>query len=243
MPDDAGISSLPFDVAPEVAELAGLQELRTLARMADAGPFDCLACEREGTASKATATAVVVTFSGRPPGKERMMMRLAHRSCLASQIFVSEGDMTLQPETDVTAVAALLRGSDGPQPVLLLDFWTALTDPGTGPDGGTDLVVSNLLRDGMTLATDIFSPLPPASGFSARVGRRTVAIHDPHGRVLLAEAEVITPPGWRRAIKKAGEITVHAGSGLGLGTGNLDGAVEVARLGHLVGGRVSVRRE
>jgi hypothetical protein len=82
MADNAGISSLPFDVAPEVADLAGLQELRTLARMANAGPFVCLSCGREGTASKATATAVVVTISGRPPGKERMMMRLAHRSCL-----------------------------------------------------------------------------------------------------------------------------------------------------------------
>jgi hypothetical protein len=248
MADNAGISSLPFDIAPEVADLVadlvGLQEFQTLARMANAGPFECLSCKREGTASKATATAVMVMTSGRPPGHERIMLRLSHRSCLVSQILVvSEKDISPQSESNVTVIAALLRNSDGPRPMLLVDFWTSLIDPGAGPDGGTDLAVSNLLQAGMALVTDIYSPLPRASGFFARVGRRTVGVWDSDGRALLAEDEVLMPPGWRRAIKKTGEITVLAGSGLGLEKGNVDGAVTVARLGRLVGGRISVQHE
>lgn len=244
MADNAGISDLPFDVSGEVAKLVGLQELRTLARIANAEPFECLSCEREGTASKATATAVVVTISGRPPGQERMMLRLAHRSCLLSQILVvNENDVTLQSESNVTVVAALLRGPDGPRPVLLLDFWTSLTDPGAGPDGGTDILVSRLLHAGMALVTDIDAPLPRAPGFSARVGRKTVGVWGLGGIPLLAEDEVLMPSGWRRVIKKDCEITVLAGTGLGLEKGNLDGTMAVARLGRLVGGRVSVRHE
>jgi hypothetical protein len=95
----------------------------------------------------------------------------------------------------------------------------------------------------MTLVTDIYLPLPRTSGFFARVGRKTVGVWSSDGTALLAEDEVLMPPGWRRAIKKTGEITVLAGSGLGLEKGNVDGAIAVARLGRLVGGRVSVQHE
>ena len=144
MADNAGISDLPFDVSGEVAKLVGLQELRTLARIANAEPFECLSCERQRIAqARPPRPQWWSRSSGRPPGQERMMLRLAHRSCLLSQILVvNENDVTLQSESNVTVVRALLRGPDGPRPVLCSIFWTSLTDPGAGPDGGTDILVS-----------------------------------------------------------------------------------------------------
>jgi hypothetical protein len=56
----------------------------------------------------------------------------------------------------------------------------------------------------MTLVTDIYLPLPRTSGFFARVGRKTVGVWSSDGTALLAEDEVLMPPGWRAIVKTCG---------------------------------------
>jgi hypothetical protein len=237
------IARLPFEVADEVVQLTGIDELRTLARMADAGPFECFICQGEETASKATTVAVVLNISGRPAGQERAFLNLAHRSCTRSQVVtVGRDEMTLKSETTVLTSTALISGRGGrPRPLLIISFQTSIT---AGP-GGPDILVSNLLSDGMTVVRKLRQTVPRVSRFSATIRHETVSVWDPHGGKLIAESEV-SMPAWREAVKDQGEVTVLLGSALGLESGqesgiiDVDRIIEVARLGRLVGGRVQV---
>src|SRR5437763_1696911 len=121
---------LPFDVAPEVAAIVGDQELRLLARQAAAGPFKCVACHRDGTARKGTASAVAIR-AWRPArtgtdGTARAtraltLLRLAHTSCLLSQVL--DSDEVLEPgDATVNVSTAMLAGHGDARPLLLLDF-------------------------------------------------------------------------------------------------------------------------
>ena len=241
--NDPEIVRLPFEIADEVVHLTGIDELRTLARMADAGPFECVLCQGEGTASKTTTVAVVFNMSGRPAGKERAFVNLAHRSCTRSQVItVSQDEITLKSETDVLTTTALISGRGGrPRPLLIISFQTSIT---AGP-GGPDILVTNLLSDGMIVVQELRQTVPCVSRFSASIRNETVSVWDPHGGKLLAEAEV-SMPAWREAVKDQGEVTVLLGSALGLESGQESGIIdvdritEVARLGRLVGGRVRV---
>jgi hypothetical protein len=240
--DDPEIAPLPFEVADEVVHLTGIDGLRTLARMADAGPFECVVCQGEGTASKATTVAVVFNISGRPAGQERAFINLAHRSCTRSQVItVGQDEMKLKSETEVLTTTGLISGRGGRQrPLLIISFQTSIT---AGP-GGPDILVNDLLRDGMAVVRELRQKVPRVSRFSASIRHETVSVWDPHGG-LLAEGEV-SMPAWREAVKGQGEVTVLLGSGLGLESGQESGIIdvdriaEVARLGRLVGGRVRV---
>jgi hypothetical protein len=245
MPDDPETDRLPFEVAREVIELTGIEELRFLARMADAGPFECVICKREGTARKTTTAVVVLEISGRPPGRERTMVHLAHRTCSTSQVrSIGEDDVQLNAESTVIGTTGLIGGPGRRQrPLLILSFMTSLT---AGP-GGPDILVSSLVTDGMAVVRDLHQEVPLAPRFSASIKRETISLWDPHGKKLLIESEVSMLPGWRETVRDQGEVTVLAGSGLGLESGIESGIVEVdritavARLGRVVGGRVRVR--
>lgn len=243
--NDPEIAHLPFEVADEVVQLTGIDGLRTLARMADAGPFKCVICQGEGTASKATTVSVVFNTSGRPVGQERAFINLAHRSCTRSQVItVSQDEMTLKSETDVVTTTALISGRGGrPRPLLIISFQTYIT---AGP-GGPDILVSNLLGDGMTVVRELRQKVPLVSRFSASIRNETISVWDPHGGKLLAES-MVSMPAWHEAVKDQGEVTMLLGSGLGLESGLESGIIDVdrideaARLGRLVGGRVRVWR-
>jgi hypothetical protein len=236
---------LPFDVAPAVRALAGDQDLRLLAQMA-AEPFECIACGQEGTASKTAASAVIirapkvirggsaVTVS---PNRDLMLLRLAHRSCLPSQII--DTDEVMEPgEASVGVSTAMFVVRGMPQPVLLLDFVSGFAAQAE-TDGRVDLLVSSLLKAGMALVTDLWSPLPRAPGFSVRMRRGKVSVWAPDGRALLEESEVVRAPGWRKVVRDLGEVTVLAGSGLGLSVGT-DGLAEAVRAGRVAGALIQV---
>lgn len=237
---------LPFDIAPEVSALAGSQELRLLARMAADRPFECIMCGQEGTASKATAAAVIIrapkpvrdgTGTTAPQNRDLVLLRLAHRSCVPSRVL--DSDEVMEPGAASVGVStAVLMVCGVPQPLLLLDFVSGLGAV-VGPDDRVDLVVSNLLEAGMTLVSDLAAPLPRAPGFSVRIRRGKVSVWLPEGTALLEEGTVVRAPGWRKAVKALGEITVLAGSGLGL-NGGADSLAEAVRAGHVAGARISV---
>jgi hypothetical protein len=237
----------PFTVAPEVADLVGDQELRLLARLAAFGPFECIACGREATAAVAVAAAVAVrtakTAASRgatvaSSGRDLILLRLAHRSCLESQVIDSDRMPALAEDT-VFAATAMQAGQPGPRPLLLVDFTAGAAAP-AGPDGRADLLIRSLLEAGMTLVTDLATPLPQAPGFSVRIRRGKVSILDPAGAAL---AEGLTPvlvPGWQDAVRASSEVAVMAGSGLGLESGS-GGLADAVRQGQVAGGRVPVR--
>jgi hypothetical protein len=242
-PPDRG---LPFDVAPEVAALVGDQELRLLARQAAAGPFECVACGREGTAGKAATAAVAIrarratrgTGSASPPGRELTLLRLAHTSCLRSQVI--DSDEVLEPgDAAVNVSTAVLAGQGVPQPFLLLDFVSGISAAPAGPDGRSDMLISMLLEEGMTLVSDLQAPLPHAPRLSVMIRRGKLSVQCQGRKPLVEEMKVIKAPGWRRAVKAQGEVTVLAGTALGLHAG-FDGLGEAVRAAHVAGARVSV---
>ncbi|HEY3958631.1 MAG TPA: hypothetical protein VGM53_35150 [Streptosporangiaceae bacterium] len=233
--DSTGGELLPFEVADEVAAAVGMEELRLLARMAGAGPFGCWACGQEGTASQQTAAAIVV----RGRGDELTLLRLAHQSCLRSQVLRDDRveKATFPSTTDVSVSTALLAGGHGPRAALILDFTGSAAAP--GPGGRTDLLISGLLSAGMGLIGDITIPPPTAPGFSAVLRRRKISITHRDGTPLVEEGDVTRIPGWHAAVRRTGQITVLAGSALGLEAG-ADGVTRAAREGRLAGGQIRV---
>lgn len=232
-----GSEALPFESSAEVTTAVGGEELQLLARMAADGPFECWDCGQEGTASQQTAAAVVV----RGRGDELTLLRLAHRSCLRSQVLRDDRvtKAAFPQETDVSVSAALLPGDNGPRAALILDFTGSAA--AAGPGGRTDLLISSLLSAGMSLVSDITIAPPPAPGFSAVIGRSTVGITHHDGTPLLAEGTGLTPvPGWHKAARRTGQITVLAGPALGLQTQGADGVTRAAREGRLTGGQVRI---
>lgn len=237
---------MPFDIAPEVRALAGGQELRLLARMAADGPFECIVCGQEETASKATAAAVIIrapkpvpggTGTTAPQNRDLILLRLAHRSCLPSQVL--DSSEVMEPGAASVSVSTAVQTVQGVlQPLLVLDFVSGLA-AAAGPDERMDLIVGTLLKAGMTLVSDLATPLPGAPGFSVRIQRRKVSVWMPDGTPLLEASTVVRAPGWRKAVRDMGEITVLAGSGLGL-HGGTEGLAEAIRAGHVAGARISV---
>jgi hypothetical protein len=237
---------LPFDVAPEVAALVGDQELRMLARMAATGPFECVACGREGTAGKATTAAVAIrarktvrggTGETVSPERDLTQLRLAHRSCLPSAVF--ESDQVMEPgDAAVNVTTGMLAVEGVPQPLLLLDFVSAVSTP-SGPDGRADMLIGMLLETGMTLVSDLHAPLPRAPRYSVKIRRRKLSVQCQGHKALVEEMKVNRAPGWRKAVEDQGEVTVLAGSVLGLHAG-FDGLTEAIRAGQVAGARVAV---
>jgi hypothetical protein len=241
-PDDA----LPFDVAPAVAVLAGDQELRKLARMAAAGPFECVACGREGTAGKSTTTAVAIRARKTARGgagttasadRDLTLLRLAHRSCLPSGVF--DSDLVAEPGDAAVNVTTGMLPVDGvPRPLLLLDFVSSVGYP-AGPDGRADMLMDMLLENGMTLVTDVRALLPRAPRLTVRIRRGKLSVQCQGHKPLVEEMRVNKAPGWRRAVRDQGEVTVLAGSALGLHAG-FDSLAEAVRAGQVAGARVPV---
>ena len=160
---------LPFDITPEVSALAGSQELRLLARMAADGPFECIMCGQEGTASKATAAAVIIrgrrnlfrdgTGTTAPQNRDLVLLRLAHRIRARLSRVLDSGEVMEPGAASVGVSTAVLMVRGVPRPLLLLDFVSGLGAL-AGPDDRVDLVVSKLLEAGMTLVSDLAAPLP-----------------------------------------------------------------------------------
>jgi hypothetical protein len=239
---------LLFDVAPDVAALVGDQELRLLARQAAAGPFECAACGREGTAAKGTAAAVAVrarrtarsdTSGSSPKEEELTLLRLAHAACLRSQVI--DSNQVLEPGGAAVNVSTGMLAHYGvPRPLLLLDFVSGISAP-AGPDGRSDLLITTLLEDGMTLVSDIQSPLPHAPRFSVRIRHGKLSVQCQGRKPLVEEMKVIKAPGWRKAVKDHGEVTILAGTALGVHAG-LDGLTEAVRAARVAGALVRISR-
>jgi hypothetical protein len=243
--DDPRTSRMPFEAVTKVTELTGIEQLESLARMADAGGFKCIFCKYDGVASKTSTVAVVFVIAGRPVGQELTLVHLAHRTCSSSCVLViAEDDMQLAAASTVIGTSALLLGRHGRQrPVVIIDFLTSLT---AGPDG-PDLLVRRFVTDGMAVMRDLRREAPLASGFTASIRGETLSLWDPRGTKILIDLELSIIPAWREIVRRKGEVTVLAGSGLGLESGQdtsiveMDRIIEVARLGRLVGARIQVR--
>lgn len=237
---------MPFDVAPEVAALAGDQQLRLLARQAATGPFECVACDREGTAGKTRTVAVAIRArkavrgaTGTTVSQDRdlTVVRLAHRSCLPSAVFDS-GQVAEPGDAAVNVTTGVLPVNGVPRPLLLLDFVSSVGYP-AGPHDRGDMLIDMLLEDGMTLVSDLRAPLPRAPQFTVRIRRGKLSVQCQGHKPLVEEMKVNKAPGWRKAVKDQGEVTVLAGSVLGLHAG-FDGLAEAVRAGQVAGARVSV---
>jgi hypothetical protein len=238
----------PFQAAAEVVELVGEQELRVLSRMAAREPYECVLCGRDGTASRESATAVVIQTravgkAGAAADQTLFLLRLAHRSCTPSRI-IADADITAQvsDHQSVQVSAAVLTPTGagahgGRRALLLVDFPSAVSTM-PGPDGRSDLLVGSLLEAGMSLVGDIEVEPPPAPGFRVVTDWRTVSIWGPD-EALVEDANLVTPPGWKKAAKASGEVTVIAGAGLGADSGP-GGLAAASRAGQLAGGVVAL---
>lgn len=240
--DDA----LPFDVAPEVAALAGDRQLRLLARQAAAGPFECVKCGQEGKAGKKRTVAVAIrarkavrgtTGTTASPDMDLTLVRLAHRSCLPSAVFDS-GRLAEPGDAAVNVTTGVLPVDGVPRPLLLLEFVSSLGYP-AGPGDRGDILIDSLLEDGMTLVTDHRAQLPRAPQFTVRIRRGKLSVRRQGHKPLVEKMRVNKAPGWRKAVKDQGEVAVLVGSALGLHAG-FDGLAEAVRAGQVAGARVCV---
>lgn len=230
-------------VAAEVAALVGEEDLRLLRRQAGTG-YTCAVCRvRDQSLAEHPANAVVYR------DELLVVVRLAHVGGSPSQVVdVEPGTLRPARETPASAVAVMLPSAAEPgvRPLLVVEMAAAIAVL----DGGVDRVdrlVTELIRCGLHMVSQLGHVLPPAAGWSVTLtGPRTVRVDGP-GVEMVYDGTLYRESAWEQVIAyQGGRCEVLVGVGMQLAE-HLDKAGEglrrlreASRSGLLVGGLVDV---
>lgn len=229
-------------MSPLVQQLLDSDAVRKVLADALLAQARCLSCGQQVPPAGPVNVVVLVN----PPA---FQVAFAHLTCAPSAVMRDHTDLSeLLPDESTMDVQVMLLRCDGDLlPVLVAA--RPLEAFRVTPDGTTDLLVSTLLREGMSLMLQVGKPPSQMLDWTATLtpqppGRDLLKIESAPGR-LFYEGDLDVAPQWWQAVQECGWCLLYSGNHLGRPDGNgidLDTLRAAAAAGTLVGGRLPLKR-
>ena len=206
------MTALVMNIAPEVAEILGSEDVILAAFDTAEVGFLCTACGQPGKLTPTDRASVVVYRPER--GNGAPIVRYAHEHCEASEVIETDAPQLVDPGS-VWPAKAWLRPHGDPRAVVLVGprmLALRLTDGGET----INRITAELLGCGFDLLTDTDASMRPVDGLAVRLG--------PGDRVAVVDGDdcplwdgpLSLPPGWQEAASTSGRVGVVVASGLNL---------------------------